>query len=51
MEDFEKGAAIAAAMGPNEDMLVPVGKPADLMLCDKCAMATSVAELWGKAAP
>lgn len=39
-------ATIANAMGPDEDMLVPLDKEADLLICDQCAMTTTIAELW-----
>lgn len=41
-------AVIAHAIGPDEDMLVPLGAEADLLICDQCAMFTTVGELWEK---
>lgn len=43
-------AVIANVMGPDEDMLKPLGEPELLLVCDKCAMSTTVAELWEKTA-
>lgn len=41
---------IAAVMGPDEDMLKPLGEPETLLVCDQCAMGRSIAELWEKTA-
>jgi hypothetical protein len=39
---------LASAMGQDADLLKPLGKEESLLVCDQCAMTTTVAELWEK---
>lgn len=42
-------AALAFHMGTQEDLLKELGKEETLLVCDSCAMTTTIAELWEKA--
>lgn len=40
------GAALASIMGPNEDLLKPLGLTQTFQICDQCAMSHTIASLW-----
>lgn len=42
---------LAEAMGPDDELLKAVGREEVLLICDDCALKTTVAELWEKVQP